>query len=235
MSLTSVIIPARNEQDHIAQTIESYKKQQFEDFKVPYELIVVFNGNDPKDDTPNIVEDLGAKVVQLYEPNVSLARNFGVEESSGEILVFNDADTLVAPNYIQQVSLAIDSGKDFGSAKLRNESLNPWANLMYWQINMIAKYSHYFCGNCFLKRKIFESVGGYNENYVLGEDTELAMRVKPLGDYTYLDKTYLIPSERRLKKNGYFKEFWDFNLDNFLWLLNRKGWNEKHFGGSDSH
>lgn len=207
MSLTSVIIPARNEQDHIAKTIESYKKQQFEDFKVPYEMIVVVNGNDPKDDTPNIAEDLGAKVVQLYEPNVSWARNVGVEESSGEILVFNDADTLVAKNYLQAINQAVKKGSDFGSALFKPENYHP-VTLIY---SLLAFGSgaimHDAGGNMYVRRSVFESMNGFDENLSIGEDTDLSRRIKAAdGKHQFLFNSYVTTSMRKFEERGYFRE-----------------------------
>lgn len=222
----SVIIPAGpGEEEYITKTLFSLQHQ----ITGCPEIIVVANGEALKERTPQLAEDLGAKVLELSEGSVSKARNYGAERSSGEILVFNDADTLVAPNYLTEVSKVIGLGKDFGSARLKPESTNLFSGIVCWQLNIVSRLSHYFHGNSFMTRNIFAESEGYNEKLNAGEDTDLAERMKMLGEFTFLDRTYIVPSERKMREEGYFKSFLKFNQDNFLWLLNRKGWNRKHY------
>jgi glycosyltransferase involved in cell wall biosynthesis len=229
MAYTSVIIPAHNEQEYIARTIQSYQQQQFKGAKLPYELIVVANGNDAKDDTPNIAHDLGARVIELSEGNVSKARNEGARNAQGDILVFNDADTLVAPNYLQEIVDAMAKGTDFGCAKITSESRNFWTKLYYGQLNLISRYMGYFHGNCFIERNIFEEVNGYNPILRTSEDTDISIRVRNLGQFNYLNKTAIITSDRIIKHAPFIKLV-KLNINNFEWLFSPRSWEKKHFG-----
>jgi len=91
MPITSVIIPARNEQDYIRATLESYARQT-----QPCEVIVVANGCDPDDDTANIAEDLGAMVTES-KPGIAIAKNHGASVSRGGIMELVEQKLIIGP------------------------------------------------------------------------------------------------------------------------------------------
>ncbi len=91
MNLTfSFIIPALNEEDLIAECINSIKRQK----KVVGEIIMVDNGS--KDKTAEIAKKLGCKVVKEEKRGVSHARNKGAKLAKGDILCFIDADGVLS-------------------------------------------------------------------------------------------------------------------------------------------
>ena len=86
----SIIIPTLNEEAYIEKTIYALKHLNYP--KEDFEIIVVDNGS--QDRTVERANCAGANLV-LYEEKrgTNMARNKGIENSSGEILVFVDADT----------------------------------------------------------------------------------------------------------------------------------------------
>ncbi len=197
MRLTSVIIPAHNEQDYIRKTIESFRQQQFKRERRPYELIVVANGCDVEDNTASIAQDLGAKVIELAEGNVSRARNKGAQEASGEILIFNDADTPVASNYVDRINLAVSQGVDYGATRAKAENLKLGTLAYVTMLNFGSWMSRESCGNMFVRHDSFEEVNGFNEELRKGEDTALSAALRVGGNkFGFLWSTYTIPSAR---------------------------------------
>lgn len=220
MVLTSIVIPARNEEHYIRRTLESFLRQQFKREKKPYELIVVTNGCSPDDKTADYAEDLGAKVIELEKGNVSVARNTGAEQASGDVIVFNDADTLVAPNYVAAISRSIQRDHDYGSARFKSENWHPVALLysfMTWGNGFIMRTAG---GNMFTRHELFDNVGGFNPELFVGEDTDLSRRMKAAqGRYDFLQSTYLITSLRKFNEIGYLREL----FINQVWpYLNKK-------------
>ena len=201
--LTSVIIPAHNEQDYIRATLESYAKQSDGTF----ELIVVANGCNPTDDTAQIAEDLGARVFELEEGNVSKARNHGVSQSSGDLLVFNDADTLVATDYLAEIQRATTKGYDMGCALFKPENYHPvtiFYSIMTLGSGCILGDAG---GNMFTRRDLFDKAGGFDLELKIGEDIDLSRRMKAAGGkYKFLHSTHIITSMRQFEENGYFNE-----------------------------
>jgi glycosyltransferase involved in cell wall biosynthesis len=191
--LTSVIIPAHNEQDYIRATLESYARQQSEPH---FETIVVANGCDSTDDTAQIAEDLGARVFELGKRNVSKARNHGVSCSSGDLLVFNDADTLVAPNYIDVIVNTL-SNCDYGTARAKADKFTFGALTYALMLNVGGFILKEACGNVFVKREPFHSVNGFAEELKTGEDIDFSMRLRQNGaKYKFLWETNFKTSSR---------------------------------------
>ena len=94
----SVIVPAYNAAQFIAQTIVSVLGQTFRDF----EVIVV---NDGSPDTAEIERELAPYMHQiryLTQPNAgpSSARNLGIREACGEYVAFLDSDDFWMPGFL---------------------------------------------------------------------------------------------------------------------------------------
>lgn len=108
MPKLSIIIPAYNCEDFIEKTIKSVLNQSFND----YELIVVNDGSTDK--TQEKVEQY-AKYNQniriFYQSNsgVSEARNFGLNKSTGEYIIFIDADDYILDGYFEYVNNTINT------------------------------------------------------------------------------------------------------------------------------
>ncbi len=93
----SVIVPTYNEQQNIKNTLENIKKQIC---SIPYEIIVV--DGQSTDNTVSIAK----KLVKTYiSPIKGKAEqlNYGVDQSTGDILVFLDADTLIDQNFLRKI------------------------------------------------------------------------------------------------------------------------------------
>jgi len=98
----SVIIPARNEEHSLPHLLDSLKNQTLK----PYEIIVVDDGSEDK--TSEIAKKYGAIVVRNEKvekgwTGKSWAVWRGFLKSSGDILVFLDADVRLKPEAIEEL------------------------------------------------------------------------------------------------------------------------------------
>lgn len=86
----SVVLPAYNEEATIGREIEVIR-EAMETTDHPYEILIIDDGS--KDRTASIAESLGARVVR-HGANLGggTARNTGILEAKGEIIVASDAD-----------------------------------------------------------------------------------------------------------------------------------------------
>ena len=94
--LVSVIIPARNAEAWIAETIGCVKAQTYRHV----EIVVV--DDESTDRTGSIAANHGALVVEGRGASPGAARNSGMAVSRGEFLQFLDADDLLAPTKIER-------------------------------------------------------------------------------------------------------------------------------------
>lgn len=96
----SVIIPAYNSGEFIANALESVLLQGFQDF----EIIVVDDGS--TDITKQVIEQFRKKDERIryyYQENqgVSVARNAGIAKAVGEYIAFLDSDDTLEPVFLE--------------------------------------------------------------------------------------------------------------------------------------
>ncbi|PER22464.1 glycosyltransferase family 2 protein [Bacillus cereus] len=100
--LVSVIIPLYNAEKYIEETMESILNQTYKNI----EIVVVDDGS--KDQSASIVKNIERKypeqIKYILQKNqgVSVARNTGIENASGEYISFLDSDDLWHPTKIEK-------------------------------------------------------------------------------------------------------------------------------------
>ena len=197
----SIIIPAHNEEAFIEKTLISI----YGSLHKNYELIVVCDSC--TDRTEEISRKYTDKVYTVDFKNVSKTRNHGASHAQGDILVFADADTLCSNNYLSSIISAINSGFDYGCSEAISESGTKKGKFVMKLMNSSNKNNKTVGGNCFVKKEHFSKIDGFNENFRIGEDTDLGDRLGKNGaQYIFIKNSHVIPSERR------YKEYWYTNI-----------------------
>ena len=94
----SIIIPLHNGEAYIKETLESCFQQTHSDI----EVIVVENGShDNSLQIAKAAKDSRLKVYQTSKANASAARNYGYQKSTGDYVMFLDADDVLASHKIE--------------------------------------------------------------------------------------------------------------------------------------
>src|SRR6266545_924816 len=94
--LVSVIVPNYNYATSLELCLRAIQAQTYQ----PLELIMADDGS--TDDSVAIAERLGVKVVHTgRNQGAAAARNLGVAQTSGEILVFVDSDVAIYPDTVE--------------------------------------------------------------------------------------------------------------------------------------
>lgn len=98
----SVVLPVYNGESYIQRSIRSVTGQSYAN----WELVIVDDGS--SDDTVSIAAELArqdARVKLICQKNqgVSIARNRGIEETTGDLIMFLDADDWFEQDAFQQV------------------------------------------------------------------------------------------------------------------------------------
>lgn len=173
MITLSFIIPALNEEQHIGDTIDQIVKNTGATWQ--YEIIVVDNGS--KDNTVNIAKRKGAKTLSFPNVPVSVLRNRGSLESSGDILVFIDGDVGVTSQWGGELNTAInqlykDPMQITGSICGITEQPG-WLERHWFDPTLRRKAPSYInSGHLIVSRRLFEAVKGFDENLETGEDVD---------------------------------------------------------------
>lgn len=138
MPKISVIVPAYNAEKYLPATLDSLLAQTLK----AVEIIIVNDGS--TDSTQELIDaytapDRGQTTVRsMFQPNagVSAARNRGLEQASGDYVLFLDADDLLTPPSLEAFYTALTSaGADMAIGRLqsfgaRAESYNPFADAL---------------------------------------------------------------------------------------------------------
>jgi teichuronic acid biosynthesis glycosyltransferase TuaG len=117
--IISVVIPAYNTAEYIAQTLDSLFGQSFRDF----EAIVVNDGSTDTEQLEKALETYLDDIIYIKQPNAGagVARNTAIENARGEVLAFLDGDDLWFPHFLEsQYAFLLANGYDmvYSNAKL---------------------------------------------------------------------------------------------------------------------
>jgi glycosyltransferase involved in cell wall biosynthesis len=206
----SIVIPAYNEEKRLPATLEKIKKA-LENVDCDSEIIVV--DNESADRAAQIAVDSGAKVFREIEHNIARVRNTGAKNSSGDVLIFIDADTLVPETLFRKIAAAMSDEKCFGGAVaveyeqferkwmkyyLRGGEL--WQTVFNWKQGATQ-----FC-----RKSVFQTIGGYDETIYMSEDVQFYRRLtkyaKQKGGYLFFVKEpRVLTSARRFDKMSFWK------------------------------
>jgi glycosyltransferase involved in cell wall biosynthesis/GT2 family glycosyltransferase len=129
----SVVIPARNEQSRIAEVVSAIREQPFNGQSL--EVIVVDDGS--TDATVSNAHAAGARVIHASKPgttgNPAAARNLGARHSTGDPIIFLDADCVVAEGWLDALlSSHADGATVVGGALALPPGLEPMARCDYY-------------------------------------------------------------------------------------------------------
>ncbi|MBC8228413.1 glycosyltransferase family 2 protein, partial [bacterium] len=98
--MVSVVIPAYNAEKEIPSCLDSLLNQTFP--KEQCEIIVVNDGS--TDGTEKIVRKYdGVKIITQANQGPAAARNNGVSESKGDIIVFTDSDCVPEEDWLEEM------------------------------------------------------------------------------------------------------------------------------------
>lgn len=174
----SVVIPTYNEEINIKRTLIAVKNQKC---VIPYEIIVV--DGQSSDKTFSIAKDY-ARVYISPEKGKALQLNHVVSKTSGDLLVFLDADTLIDPYFLQKIYRIFKKHKNLFACSARvkyydgraisfNLGSQTYTITIYFFLNFSMHLWYFFktllgypeligC-NIIVRRDIFFKVGGFKQ------------------------------------------------------------------------
>jgi GT2 family glycosyltransferase len=192
----SVVVPTYNNLGQLSQCLAALRAVAAADS----ELIVVDDAS--QDDVTAVAERFGARILRLARNSgPSAARNLGARHARGQILMFVDADVVVADDAIKRVRSFLDANEEFaavfGSYDSRPAApglVSQYRNLLHHFVHQMGKTeaATFWAGCGAVRRPAFESVGGFDERRFASpsiEDIELGYRLHQAGYRIFLDKS----------------------------------------------
>ncbi len=200
----SVIVPVFNGKLQLPRCLDALRASQFTDF----EVIVVDDCS--TDNTRQIVERFRARYLRTPRKlGPGGGRNLGVRHARGELLVFVDADVVVAPDTLSQIATDFESDAElaavFGSydeAPAWSDFLSQYKNLMHHYVHQVGseRASTFWAGCGAMRKDVFLQFGGFDtERYPHPsiEDIDVGFRMFQVGRKILLDKKIQV---KHLKK-----------------------------------
>ena len=187
----SVVVPVYNDEPGLRTTIACLVSQDYP--RTDYEVLIVDNGSD--DGTYALALQLQSEypgvVFTLREDRIRssyAARNLGINEASGEILCFLDADVVVDHDYLKRIQELFDKN-DVEYVGVNVELLTEGHGIIpvyeMMQGFPVAVYIRelHFAPTCCLtvKRCLLDRVGLFDARLESGGDLEFGQRVYALG------------------------------------------------------
>lgn len=171
--LVSIIIPVKNSEQWIGTCLQSINKQTYRNL----EIIIVDNG----------CTDKTMAITETYQPiivhsagYVTAARNCGAKAANGKYLLFLDSDMELPPESVAEcVSLAA-FGWDFIVLPEENVACGYWMKAFSFG-KVITRGMPGFEYGRFMRKDLFETIGGYDENMSSVEDRDLHLRLLGTG------------------------------------------------------
>jgi glycosyltransferase involved in cell wall biosynthesis len=172
--LVSVIIPTFFSSKTLETCLRSIRNQSYQNI----EAIVVDAFS--HDGTREIAEKLGAKVFLLADER-SPARNFGVRLAKGRFVLLVDSDMELTLKVAEEC-VAKCLSEDADAVIIPEESVGRSFLARCKKLEKgMRRQEFYFEAPRFFKKEVYDLVGGYDENLVVGEDFELTQRLRTAG------------------------------------------------------
>lgn len=220
--LVSVIVTTKNEEQNIGNCLQSIKAQTYP--KDCIEIVVVDNNSIDK--TKEIALRFTKKVFNKG-PERSAQRNYGIEKSKGKYVVYLDADMILSPTVIER---SVEKFQNQNSKSLKFNIHNTKYNDVlvalyipeiilgnsYW--SRVRRFERSFYDgtviDCvrFVKKEIFEKVGGFDSSMTGPEDWDFDKKVRKVGEVGVLDMYDFKEIDDKLMKIDYQKKTYDRQL-----------------------
>lgn len=229
----TVIIPCYNEENVIADCIDSLQKQTLAD----WECYIVDDGS--LDSTASIAQSATKKdsrfhLLKQRHSGPAQARNLAAQKALGDILVFVDADMILDPAYLNELTREIKQGSVIGTFT-RSEFVgnweNPWARCWNYEYTHSRSRSrlpvnHPDTSKVFraITKKAFQQVSGfddagYNDDWTLSKKlNQLAVAADKAIVYHKNPESAL---EVSLQASWVGKREYKFGLAGAIWALFR--------------
>ncbi|MFN8437716.1 MAG: glycosyltransferase family A protein [Cytophagales bacterium] len=176
----SIVIPTYNRGYLISKSVDSCLALNYQN----YEIIIVDDGS--TDDTETVVQKYltfaQVKYFKTTNRERGAARNFGIDQSSGDYITFLDSDDIVYPNYIAAAEKFITENPEtiffHQSFEFIDENGNVLSKNIPNKSTDILKGNFLACMGVFVKADILKNERFHESRILAGsEDYELWLRL----------------------------------------------------------
>jgi len=195
----SIIIPVYNEEETIEKLL-----LHLQNCVIGHDSEIIVVDGASTDKTMEVVKCCGVRFIACNKKGRAAQMNFGVEHTDGEILYFVHADSIPPTSFIDDIYQSVENGFDAGCYRFRFDSGHPLLKANSY----FTRFDRLMCRGgdqtLFVKRSVFEELGGYKEHYLIMEDFDLIQQLRKNYAFKIIPKDVIV-SARKYENNSYLK------------------------------
>ena len=209
--MISIIVPAHNERENLEELLPMLIDLSS---GFPVEIIISVSSEN-SDDSEKIADSEIVTLFRCAKKGRAAQMNCAVEVSRGDTLVFLHADVRPPGTFLEDIVSTLNGSFDAGFFSYRFDKKS-----FFLKINAsFTSRDGMFTGGgdqcLFIKKKVFNDLGRFDEDQVLMEDFEFFERMKKNNVRYKIIKNDLIVSARKYRNNSYLR----VNLSNMLLIV----------------
>lgn len=218
----SIIIPVYNRIDEVDDLLQSLAAQTCKNF----ETIIVEDGSTSpcREVIEKYADHIDIKYFFKDNEGRSIARNYGMERSTGEYLIFFDSDCVIPPDYFATLTKHLGQNQldCFGGPDAAHESFSNTQKAINYSMTSFLTTGGIRGGKVCLEkftprtfnmgfsRKVYETVGGFREMF--SEDIDMSTRIRNAGFSIGLIREAYVYHKRRVNMKLFARQVYVFGM-----------------------
>ncbi len=218
----SIIIPVYNRIEEVDDLLKSLAAQKCKDF----EVIIVEDGstNPCREIVSNYSDKVDIKYYFKKNEGRSIARNYGMERSAGDYLIFFDSDCVIPPDYFAVLTQYLEKSPVdcFGGPDAAHESFSNTQKAINYSMTSFLTTGGIRGGkvqlekftprtfNMGFSRRVYDEVGGFREMF--SEDIDMSTRIRKAGFSIVLIRAAYVYHKRRLNMKLFARQVYVFGM-----------------------
>src|SRR5688572_6719434 len=163
MKSVAIIIPCFNSGEYLSEAIESARSQTY----TASEIVVVNDGS-TDEHTLKILTKYAAEGLTVYHTEnrgASAARNYGIERTSSEYILWLDADDVLDANFLAETVLRLSSKPEVGVVatyvQYFGDAQGVWHTRHHEPTTLL--WQNCMCNGSLFRKVCWEEAGGYKD------------------------------------------------------------------------
>jgi GT2 family glycosyltransferase len=206
LPFVSVVLPTYQRENILCETIRQLLAQDYPS----YELLVVDQTHQHESETEQFLRKHADQFRHFRQdmPSLPQARNYGVSNAQGEIVLFTDDDVRIQSSWIRcHVSNYLDPQIGGVAGRVIQEGLpvvatdnilrvTRWGRVIGYQASTIRTWVEWASGcNSSFRRELITQTGGFDETFqgnAMFEDVDFSFRLRRQGSRIVFDPTAVV-------------------------------------------
>ncbi len=167
--LISILIPTYNRPHYLCELLEAIVEQRYSNL----EVIVVNDCGEPVEFIRELYPELTIKVVNMSTNQKHVhARNAGLQQATGELLMLCDDDDLILPGHLERMLPAVEQGYDLVYSdvemfdyRIEGQTRIPVSRRLFayeYDLEGMKRFSTFVSSGCLYRRSIHEIIGPFD-------------------------------------------------------------------------